>query len=334
MAAGSRTAVYTALGANSLVMVAKFGAFLLTGSGAMLSEGIHSLADVGNQALLAVGLKQAARPADDSHPMGYAREAPIWALISAVGIFFLGCGVTCYHAVHTWLHPQPMTQPGLGIGVLIFALVVEGAALAIAARALTKEAHKDGITLRAYVAEGDDPMGTAVLAEDSAAVLGVLIALGGIGLAQLTGDPRWDSVSSLLIGLLLGVVAIYLIRMNRSLLIGKAPPEAVQERLRRVLDNDPVVERIESFRAVVYGSDSLQLSADLEFDGEEVARRYVATLDLDDTWSKVHSAEDLERFLVDFGDHLIEVLGDEVDRIEERLREVDPDARDVDLEAN
>jgi len=177
-------------------------------------------------------------------------------------------------------------------------------------------------------------MGTAVLAEDSAAVLGVLIALGGIGLAQLTGDPRWDSVSSLLIGLLLGVVAIYLIRMNRSLLIGKAPPEAVQERLRRVLDNDPVVERIESFRAVVYGSDSLQLSADLEFDGEEVARRYVATLDLDDTWSKVHSAEDLERFLVDFGDHLSEVLGDEVDRIEERLREVDPDARDVDLEAN
>ncbi len=335
MAGGSKTAVYTAIAANSIVMVAKFVGFGLTGSGSMFSEGVHSLADVGNQTLLAVGLKRAELPADEQHPFGYRREAPIWALISAVGIFFLGCGFTVYHSVHAFLHPEPMVSPNTAFAVLAFAFVVEGGALAIAVRALRKEAAKDGITLAAYIREGDDPMGTAVLAEDSAAVFGVLLAMAGIGMAQLTGDPRWDAAGSLLIGLLLGGIAIYLIKMNRSLLIGKAPPKQVHDRLKQVLADDPVVESLSTFKTVVFGSDAVRLSAEVEFHGEAIAARHLAAAyDLEQTWASLEKAEDLEDLLLKFGDGVVEALGDEVDRLEQALREADPDARLVDLEVN
>ncbi len=335
MAGGSKTAVYTAIAANSVVMVAKFAGFALTGSGSMFSEGVHSLADVGNQTLLAIGLKRAELPPDERHPFGYRREAPIWALISAVGIFFLGCGFTVYHSFHAFLHPEPMASPGVAFWVLVFAFVVEGAALSIAVRALTKEAAKDGNSLWAYLQEGDDPMGAAVLAEDSAAVFGVFLAMVGIGLAQWTGDPRWDAAGSLLIGLLLGGIAIYLIRMNRSLLIGKAPPPQVSERLREVLANDPVVESLSTFKTVVFGSDAVRLSAEVEFHGEAIAARHLAGhYDIEQTWDGLETAKDLEDLLLKFGDGVVEALGDEVDRLEQRLREADPDARLVDLEVN
>ncbi len=334
MATGSKTAVYVAIGANSVVMVAKFIGFTLTGSGSMLSEAIHSLADVGNQTLLAVGLKRAELPPDEKHPFGYRREAPIWALISAVGIFFLGCGFTVYHGIHSLLHPEPMASPDVALWVLLFALVVEGGALFVACRALSTEAARDGNTLRQYVAEGDDPMGIAVLAEDSAAVLGVLLAMASIGMAQVTGDPRWDAAGSLLIGLLLGAIAIYLVRMNRHLLIGKAPPPQVQARLRKVLDEDPVVESLQTFKAVVFGTDSVRLSVEVEFHGEEIAQRHLEAYDLARTWEDLSSAEDLRALLLRFGDGVVEALGDEVDRLEDRLREADPDARQVDLEVN
>lgn len=335
MAGGSKRAVYVAITANSIVMVAKFIGFGFTGSGSMFSEGVHSLADVGNQALLAVGLKRAELPPDETHPFGYRREAPIWALISAVGIFFLGCGFTVYHSIHAFLHPEPMAAPGVALGVLIFAFVIEGAALILAARTLGAEAAQDGITLRQYMAAGDDPMGAAVLAEDSAAVLGVALAMAGIGVAHVTGDPRWDAAGSLLIGLLLGGIAIYLIRMNHSLLIGKAPPAQVTDRLRKVLDEDPVVESLHTFKAVVFGSDSVRLSAEVEFHGAAITKRYLdRELDVPETWAGLTGPEDLEELLVRVGDGVVEALGDEVDRLEQALRDADPDARQVDLEVN
>jgi zinc transporter 9 len=122
--------------------------------------------------------------------------------------------------------------------------------------------------------------------------------------------------------------------MNRHLLIGKAPPEFVQARLRKVLDDDPVVERLQTFKAVIFGSDSVRLSVEVEFHGEELARRHLTSYDLPEIWQGLSGPEELEELLIRFGDGLIEALGDEVDRLEQKLREADPDARQVDLEVN
>ncbi len=334
MAGGSSRAVYTAIGGNTLVMVAKFVAFALTGSGAMLSEGIHSLADVGNQCLLALGIRTSARTADEAHPYGYAREQFIWALISAVGIFFLGCGVTVYHGVHSLLHPEPLENLGVAMGVLIFSALVEGGTLLIAARSVYTQARHSGMGLRQYVLRGPDPMGVAVLLEDGAAVTGVLLAMAAIGLAQITGDPVWDGIASIAIGLLLGAVAIFLIYKNRkNLLIPSAPPEARAKAV-AVLESDPIVESVTDIKATVIGADSLRFKAEVTFDGRAVARRHLEGQDLEAVLARIHSPEDLYAYLMRFGDELLDALGDEIDRLEGKVQSAVPKVRHVDLEAD
>ena len=243
---------------------------------------------------------------------------------------------------------MPALSPTMEEGTLAKWLVKEGDAVSsgdvIAEIETDKatmevEAVDEGIVAKIMVAEGTEGVVVnaviAVLAEDGAAVLGVLVAIAGIGLAQLTGDPRWDAAGSLMIGLLLGAVAIYLIRMNRSLLIGKVPPAQVTEKLRKVLDEDPVVESLNTFKAVVFGADSVRLSAEVEFHGEAIAQRLLAqAYDVPATWESLKSPEDLEALLLRFGDGVVEALGDEVDRLERALRAADPDARQVDLEVN
>ena len=219
---GSKVAVYSAIIGNSLVMVAKFAAFFLTGSGSMLAEGIHSVADVGNQTLLAIGLRKSQRPPDRQHPFGYGREAFVWSLMSAVGIFFLGCGVTVAHGVHTLTSAEAhhITDTGTAIGVLIFALVVESGTLFFAVRAVWQEASHRGVGFVENVRTTDDPFAIAVLLEDTAAVTGVLVALGAIGLTAYTHQTWYDAAGSIAIGLLLGGVALFLISKNRDLLLG------------------------------------------------------------------------------------------------------------------
>ncbi|HHO51750.1 MAG TPA: cation diffusion facilitator family transporter, partial [Deltaproteobacteria bacterium] len=253
MAGGSKAAVYAAIGGNSLVMVAKFVGFGLTGSGAMLSEAIHSLADVGNQVLLAVGMRNSQRVPDAEHPFGYGRDAFVWSLMSAVGIFFLGCGVSMAHGVHSLLDPRegPFHAGGLALGILAFSFLVEGTSLAIAIKALWDEAGRRGVGLIENVRTTEDPFGVAVLLEDSAAVLGVVLASGAIWLAGVTHDPRWDAYGTLAVGLLLGLVALFLVAKNRRMLLGRAIPAADQRRLTELLEQDPAVERIAINRAVV-----------------------------------------------------------------------------------
>ena len=181
MAGGSKLAVYSAIGGNTVVTIAKASAFAMTGSAAMLSEAIHSFADVSNQCLLAFGIKKSEKTADGQHPYGYARDRYIWTLISAVGIFFIGCGVTVYHGVHTLMEPQAISDYKVAFAVLLFAFIVEGLVLWYAVKAIGKEAKSMDLSLIEYVKAGTDPTGTAVLLEDSAAMLGVVIASIGIG---------------------------------------------------------------------------------------------------------------------------------------------------------
>lgn len=334
MAGGSRLAVYAAIGANTVVTLAKFTGFALTGSGAMLSEGIHSTADVGNQVLLAIGMSRSERSPDLDHPGGYGREAFVWALISAVGIFFLGCGVTVMHGIQSLSdpHPHEVGDATVNVAILLFALVAEGATLVIALRSLLHDARERGVGLFEHLKTTDDPFGVAVLLEDSAAVTGVLVALTAVVLTQVTHNPYWDAIGSLIIGALLGLVACFLIWKNSNLLVGQAIPVEDQARLRELLEAEPAVERIVRSATMVMGAQSFRVSAELDFDGRYFADRYLEDHDLEAIHAGLTTPEDLRNFLHTFGEHVVDGVGDEVDRIERRLQEQMPKAGFIALE--
>ncbi len=334
MAGGSKTAVYTAIGGNSLVMVAKFVGFGLTGSGSMLAEGIHSLADVGNQTLLAIGMTKAAKAPDEEHPEGFGREAFIWALMSAVGIFFLGCGVTVMHGVQSLLDGghHGVEAIEVAIGILIFSLVVEGLTFVVAIREVTREAKKQNWTFWEYMRKTQDPFGVAVVYEDGAAVLGVLIALFALIGGEILHVTWLDAVGSIAVGALLGLLAVNLILRNRDLLIGKAVGPMKRAEIARVLEQDPAVESVAIQRAVVDGSDSFRIAAEIDIDGRYVARHYLETKDVTLIHNELDTPDKLGDFLEEFGEAMMQQVGEEIDRIEARLAERLPKAKNIDLE--
>jgi zinc transporter 9 len=331
---GSKLAVYGAITGNSLVMVAKFIGWGLTGSGAMFSEAIHSFADVGNQVLLAVGLRKSRRPADPEHPFGYGPEAFVWSLMSAVGIFFLGCGVTLAHGIHTlWKGADHEIESStVGIAILIFALVVESGTLALAVRAVWNEARQRGIGFVENIRTTDDPFGIAVLLEDSAAVLGVLLALAALVLTRITHNSHWDAYGTIAIGLLLGAVALFLIARNRALLLGRAIRPEDRAKLTAVLESDPAIERVVLQQAVVAGVHDYRISAEIDFDGAWIAGQYLEGRDIEELVKGLGSDEALRNFLKEYGEAVITQAGKEVDRIEARIREEIPNARNIALE--
>jgi len=340
MAGSSAKAVYTAIVTNSIITVVKLTAFGFTGSGAMLSEGIHSLADVGNQSLLALGIQKAKKEADEDHPYGYGRDAFVWAMISAVGIFFLGCGFTLYHGLsslwdHLHGHSHPIESVNIAVGVLVFSVVLESWTFWVALREVRKSADAIGMTLREYTRDGPDPMGVAVLLEDAAAVIGVLIVLACIGLYILTGNPIFDAIGSIIIAILLGTVAIFLVSKNRSALLGRTVTQSEQRAVIEVLQADPAVEHIHDVKATVMSAETFRFKAEVDFDGRIVAKRALSDQDLQAIYDQVSgSPEALEQYLLGFGEQVIEALGEEIDRIEARIKEEVPAAKHVDLEAD
>lgn len=332
---GSQLAVYAAIAGNSLVTVAKFGGFLLTGSGVLLSEAVHSLADVGNQSLLAIGMKRSKRSPDALHPYGYGQEAFVWALISAVGMFFLGCGVSLAHGIQSLSHPNEGHEASaLSIYVLLFALVIEGGSLALAIKGLVQDAKENQQTFREYVQTTDDPFGVAVLLEDGGAVLGVLIALGAVSLAKVTHNPIWDSIGTIAIGLLLGLMAVYLVAKNKSYLVGKAISSRERETLTSLLKNDPAVDSVAVQRAIVVGTDFYKVSAEVDLNGLFMADQYLADKDVASLIESIQTPEDFKDYLREYTEMLVDQIGDEIDRIENKIQTAIPKVKDIDLELN
>ncbi len=327
MAGGSRLAVGMAIGGNTLVMVAKFVAFFVTGSGAMLSEAIHTLADVLNQVLLMVGIVRSERPPDPLYRYGYGHERFVWALISAVGIFFLGCGVTVYHGIASLFDPHPVRGLEWAIGVLLFALAVEGAVLAIAWRELRKAAGDTPFWR--YVRQDADPSAVAVLLEDFAACLGVVIALVCILLAHWTGALWWDAVGSLLIGVLLGGIAIWLIARNRELLVGRAMPPESSARIAGILEAHGAVGRVARIKSRAMGTGAYDLMLELDFDGARVARRL--TPELEKAWP-IEDFTEFQAFAERFAEQVIDALAEEIDEMEAEIKAAVPSAAHIDIE--
>jgi zinc transporter 9 len=323
MAGGSKTTVLWALGGNAFIAALKFVAYALTGSGAMLSEGIHTLADVGNQALLLLGLQHAERHADDRHQYGYGIAAFFWALVSALGIFFLGAGVTLYHGVHTITHPPEALHFGwITWGTLGISLLIDGVVLTQAVRQINRS-RPDGVGFFAHLLTVRDPSVVAVFMEDSAACLGVLFAAAGIGLTQWTGDPRWDGMASILIGLLLGAVALYLVRMNQRYLLGSAVDEDTLASIRHLLDHRASIESVHSVQTRWVGPSSFAYKAEIDFDGAWFANQLADRFAADVVGA---NERNVRRVLTAYTEATAALVAAEVDAIEAEITARHPNA--------
>ena len=217
--ANSLTSIFFALGANMAIFIAKLAAALYTGSGAMLAEAIHSLADSGNQLLLIVGLRGAKRPPNDEHPLGYGKTIYFWSFIVAVILFSMGGMFSVYEGIHKIQQPEPLTSPWLAIAVLVFSILAESVSLWGCLREVNKTRGRR--SLFTWFKESRESELLVVFGEDIAALMGLFLALIGISLAILTGNPLFDALGSIAIGILLVLIAVMIGVQVKELLIGQ-----------------------------------------------------------------------------------------------------------------
>lgn len=277
MAAGSsRTVIYAALVGNGLIAVTKFFAASITGSSAMLSEGIHSLVDTGNQVLLLYGLKQSAKPADEEHPFGYGAELYFWAFVVAILIFAVGSGISIYEGIQKVLHPHPIESVFINFIVLGLALIFEGVAWYIAFQSFQTTRGKRGFV--EAVRQSKDPTVFTVLFEDSAAMLGLVVAGIGIACAYYLDLPWLDGVASIVIGLILAVTAVVLAIETKGLLIGEAAaPELVSD-IKAIVEATPTVDMLNEIRSLHRGPNDVLLALSIDFEDNLPAGKVEAAI--------------------------------------------------------
>ena len=266
MTEGSRKAVLYAFFANLGIALAKFVGFLITQSAGLLAEAIHSLADTGNQALLLLGGKRAMKLADREHPFGYGRERYFWSFVVALVLFSVGGLFALFEGIEKLRHPHEVSNLGVAIGILLFAICLETVSL----RTAVKEAkHARGASTGSWwrwLRNSKQPELPVVLLEDIGAEIGLFLALGGVLMAHFTDEPRWDAVGSIGIGVLLVVIAIVLAIEMKGLLIGESASEADLEKIVGALEGADGVRRLIHLRTQHLGPDEVLVAAKLEFD--------------------------------------------------------------------
>jgi cation diffusion facilitator family transporter len=263
---GSRKAIVAAFFANLGIAIAKFVGFAATGAASMLAEAVHSVADTTNQGLLLLGGRQARRPATPEHPFGYGRERYFWSFVVALVIFTLGSLFALFEGVEKLRHPHELESAVWAIGILLFGVVLESFSLRTAIHE-SAEAKGDQ-SWWTFIRRSKNPELPVVLLEDIGAMLGLILALGGVALAELTGNPRFDAVGSVGIGLLLGVIAVTLVIEMKSLLIGEAASPAVVRQIRGTIEGADSVRRVIHMRTQHLGPDELLVGAKVELDGD------------------------------------------------------------------
>jgi cation diffusion facilitator family transporter len=271
MPSSSKKVIYAALVGNLLVAATKFAAAAITGSSAMLSEAVHSLVDTGNEVLLLHGLRRAARPADQAHPFGHGREVYFWSFVVALSVFALGSGVSLYEGIHHVREPVPITRPVVNYVVLALALVFEGASWRVAFKEFRGE--KGQQTFLEAARRSKDPTTFMVLFEDSAAVLGLVIALAGTLAAELLDRPVLDGVASIAIGILLALVAAFLARESKGLLIGEPAQSEVSDAICAIVTAQPGIERANGLFTVHVGPRQVVAGITVDFRDDLTARQ-------------------------------------------------------------
>jgi len=262
--AGSKLVLYAALAANLGIAVAKFVAAALSGSSAMLTEGFHSTVDSLNQLLLLYGQRRAARPPDEVHPFGYGRELYFWSFVVAILIFATGAGLSIYEGIVHIRDPHPIEDARLSYIVLGISFLLEGASFVTAVREFGREKGRQGWWQAVH--RSKDPTTFIVLFEDSAALFGLVVAAAGVTLSVVTGDPRWDGISSVVIGLALGAVAFVLARESKGLLIGERADPALARAIRAALDARAEVTGVQEVNTIHLAPDKVYVSASVDFE--------------------------------------------------------------------
>lgn len=261
--------VLTALGANFAIAIAKITAGLLGGSSAMLAEGAHSVADTTNQVFLLVSLKLGRKAPDETHPFGYGKERFFWSLLAAVGIFVSGAVFSIYEGVHGLLAGETEVAGYLlSYVVLGVSFLAEGISWLKAVRQLRGEADTAGRKLLEHVRLSSDPTVKTVFSEDTAALIGLVLAATGLALHQLTGEAYWDAGAAIAIGVLLAVVAYVLGRDTKEMLIGESAPAQLRTDILGALDGHPEVERVVEVRTMLIGPNAVLVAARLDMDDD------------------------------------------------------------------
>lgn len=261
----SKLSLYGGIAANVAIAVSKFVAAYVTGSSAMLSEGIHSLVDTGNGGLLLYGMSRSQRPADAQHPFGHGKELYFWALIVAVLIFAIGGGMSFYEGIKHLEHPEPLEDPFWNYLVLGVSILFEGAALVLAMRALL-EKQVPGSSVWHTLRTSRDPAVFASVLENAAAVAGLLIALLGVYFGHLLNNPAFDGGASIIIGLLLMAVAVLLVSRTKNLLVGEGVNDATTQLLQEVARRTPGVAQVRPPLTMYLAPDDVMLALDVDFE--------------------------------------------------------------------
>jgi cation diffusion facilitator family transporter len=271
--------------ANLGIAIAKLGGGLISGSSAMLAEAAHSVADTLNQVFLRAALKRSRKPADAQHPFGYGMERYFWSLLAAVGIFVLGAGYSVLQGVEAVLHPEPLGSLTVSYVVLAIAFVLEGTSWLRAVLQLRREAAERDRGFVEHLRITPDPTVKTVAFEDTAALVGLVLAAAGITLHHLTGQGFWDGAASIAIGLLLVAVAYALGQQNKRALIGEALPEQTQAEIRRVIDESPGIDNVVELLTMRMSPSEVLVAARVDLDDD-------ASVD-----ELEHAADEVERRL-------------------------------------
>lgn len=261
---GSKKVIYAALVGNSLIAATKFTASYISGSSAMLSEAVHSLVDTGNQWLLLYGLKRARRPADSHHPFGYGMEEYFWAFVVAILIFGLGAGISFYEGLKRILEPHELGSPTINYIVLVLAIVFEGGSWWIALREFQRTKGRRGWMTE--IRHSKDPTKFTVLFEDSAAMMGLIVALVGIAAAHYLDMPELDGVAAIAIGVILAVTAALLAFECKGLLIGEAASPAVVSGIREIVGRQQGVKATNEVLTMHLGPADVLANLSLDFE--------------------------------------------------------------------
>jgi zinc transporter 9 len=336
-------AVNVALAVNGAILVAKLSAWAFTRSGALLAEALHSGADIANQLLLRAGVNQSRRAPTRQHPYGFHREKYVYALISAVGVFCLGAGASVVHGISALLDPPVLEHYSATLAVLGVSAVAELWSVRVALAAIRAGAAEQREGVAAYLRGGRDPTTAAVLAEDAAAVAGLAVAGAASAATWVTGNATYDALGSIGVGALMGCVAVALIRANKDFLIGKAMPSAAHARLVAHLEADPTISRLVEPKSEALGNGVYRFKADVQWDADEVVARYLARAPPDSPYARARAAaapeagplrDALDAAAAELGRGAIRTVGEEVDRLEEELRAIEPGLLWCDLESD
>jgi cation diffusion facilitator family transporter len=287
MHGGSKKVVYAALAGNLTIALTKFVAAAMTGSSAMWSEGVHSLVDSGNQALLLYGMHRAQRPPDARFPFGYGKEVYFWSFVVALLVFSTGAGLSLYEGVRHLQHPAEIANPVINYVVLAVAMLLEGAPWLVAYRQFGRTRGDRGVA--EAVKRSKDPTVIAVLFEDSAALAGLAVAFAGVGLYHLTGNPVYDAGASIVIGLILAATAAWLAFETKGLLIGESANREVVARIRGIAERYPEVQRVNEVLTMHVGPEYILAAVGLDIARDVPRSRAHAVMDELD--SRIKSAD-------------------------------------------